>query len=204
MTAKIISFEGLDKSGKHSMLNLTRDHLESLGYNVKEYSFPNYESETGKLIRKYLINELNITPLTFELLQTADKIAVQDNLKNDLINYDFILIDRYTHSQYAYGLLNTNKQYLMNILEPVINPDIVLFFDVSVENSMNRKGEHGDNDKYESNKLLLEQVRKNYVDVLSDKWLTFETDVFTVDSNQTLKNVELETLDILNDILNNL
>lgn len=186
---KIISFEGLDKSGKHSGLNTIKTYLTNKGYSVEELSFPNYKSEIGKLIRKYLIGELKLDKFAFETLQATDKLDGQRTIKELIGKVDYILIDRYIHSQFAYGMNNVSPSYLEKLLEPTISPDIVLYFDVSVENSMSRKGEHGDNDIYESNKQLLLNVQSNYEFIFNDKFIMFETDLHIFDANKPLEEV---------------
>lgn len=186
---KIISFEGLDKSGKHSALNTMKTYLINKGYSVEELSFPNYKTEVGKLIRKYLIGELKLDKFAFETLQATDKLDGQQTIEELIGKVDYILIDRYIHSQFAYGMNNVNLSYLEKLLEPTILPDIVLYFDVSVENSMGRKGEHGNNDIYESNKQLLLNVQSNYEFIFNDKFIMFETDLHRFDANKPLEEV---------------
>ena len=191
---KIISFEGLDKSGKHSALNVIKSYLINKGYSVEELSFPNYKTEVGKLIRKYLIGELKLDKVAFETLQATDKLDGQRHIKELIGKVDYILIDRYIHSQFAYGMNNVHLSYLEKLLEPIISPDIVLYLDVSVENSMNRKGEHGDNDIYESNKRLLSDVKSNYEFVFNDKFMMFETELHIFDANKSLDEVTSDLL----------
>lgn len=191
---KIISFEGLDKSGKHSTLNVIKSYLINKGYSVEELSFPNYKTEIGKLIRKYLIGELELDKTAFETLQATDKLDGQRTIKELFGKVDYILIDRYIHSQFAYGMNNVRLSYLENLLEPIISPDIVLYLDVSVENSMSRKGEHGDNDIYESNKKLLLNVKSNYEFIFNDKFMMFETDLHIFDANKPIDEVTSDLL----------
>ena len=162
MSGKVISFEGLDKSGKHSAMDFVGDLLEQKGYSVYKMSFPQYDTEIGHLIREYLTNKLELTPKTFELLLAADKVNSSNKLNELLTQYDFVLIDRYVHSQVAYGLQNASYGYLSTLLSGVVLPDLVIYMDVDVDVSMGRRGEHGDNDKYESNAELLKAVKNNY------------------------------------------
>ena len=161
MTGKVISFEGLDKSGKHSAMDFASELLEQKGYSVYKLSFPQYDTPIGQLIRQYLTNQLELTPKAFELLLAADKVNSSNKLNELLTQYDFILIDRYVHSQVAYGLQNASYGYLSTLLSGVVLPDLVIYMDVDVDVSMSRQGEHGDNDKYESNAELLKAVKNN-------------------------------------------
>ena len=81
---KVISFEGLDKSGKHSAMDFACELLEQKGYSVYKLSFPQYDTPIGQLIRQYLTNQLELTPKAFELLLAADKVNSSDKL-NELL-----------------------------------------------------------------------------------------------------------------------
>lgn len=186
---KIISFEGLDKSGKHSAMDYVAECLEANGKSIYKLSFPQYDTEIGKLIRAYLTGQLQLTPLAFEALQSADKLNAT-SLINELLNqYDFILIDRYVDSQFAYGLRVKDYNWHETILSDVIYPDVVFYMDVSVENSMNRQGEHGDNDIYESNRALLTTVQSNYDKVFNEPYRNLFTTVIKIDANQPIAKV---------------
>lgn len=194
---KVISFEGLDKSGKHSAMDFVSDLLEQKGYSVYKMSFPQYDTEIGQLIREYLTNKLELTPKAFELLLAADKVNSSDKLNKLLAQYDFILIDRYVHSQVAYGLQNATFGYLSTLLLGVVLPDHVIYMDVDVAVSMGRQGEHGDNDKYESNAELLTTVKANY-----DTMYRLKQDLFArVDANKSFESVNVQLTNIINNIL---
>ena len=197
MSGKVISFEGLDKSGKHSAMDFVGELLEQKGYSVYKLSFPQYDTEIGQVIRKYLTNQIELTPKAFELLLAADKVNCTDKLKALLEQYDFILIDRYVHSQVAYGLQNATFGYLSILLTGVVFPDHVIYMDVDVNTSMSRQGEHGDNDKYESNAELLKAVKGNY-----DMMYYMKKDLFArVNANESFEQVNARLTDIITDIL---
>lgn len=194
---KVISFEGLDKSGKHSAMDFVSALLEQKGYSVYKLSLPQYDTEIGQLIREYLTNKLELTPKAFELLLAADKVNCSDKLNKLLTQYDFILIDRYVHSQIAYGLRNATFGYLSTLLSRVVLPDHVIYMDVDVTVSMSRQGEHGDNDKYESNAELLKAVKCNY-----DTMYRLKPSLFTrVNANESFESVNAQLADIINNIL---
>lgn len=197
MSGKVISFEGLDKSGKHSAMDFVGNLLKQKGYSVYKLSFPQYDTPIGQLIRQYLTNDLELTPKAFELLLAADKVNCTTKLNKLMKQYDFILIDRYVHSQIAYGLQNASYGYLSTLLSGVVLPDHVIYMDVDVNVSMSRHGEHGDNDKYESNAELLKFVKNNY-----DTMYRLKPDLFTrVNANESFENVNTQLTDIINNIL---
>ena len=50
MQGKLITIEGTDCSGKETQTNLLIKKLREEGYQVQNFSFPNYSSPTGKII----------------------------------------------------------------------------------------------------------------------------------------------------------
>ena len=198
---KIISFEGLDKSGKHSAMDFIAECLESKGKSVYKMSFPQYDTPIGKLIRGYLKGQLKLTPLAFEALQSADKLNTLDLIDDLLKKYDFILIDRYIDSQFAYGMRIVDMDWIDKILEHLQMPDFVIYMDVSVENSMMRQGEHGENDIYESNKSLLETVKSNYETVFNEKYRTLFSQIIKIDANDDLDQVNKNLKEKFKDLI---
>lgn len=198
---KIISFEGLDKSGKHSAMDYVAECLEAKGKSIYKLSFPQYDTEIGKLIRAYLTGQLQLTPLAFEALQSADKLNATTRINELLNQYDFVLIDRYVDSQFAYGLRVKDYNWHETILEDVLYPDFVFHMDVSVDNSMNRQGEHGDNDIYESNRALLTTVQSNYDKVFNEPYRNLFTTVIEIDANQPLPVVQNELKEKVKDLV---
>lgn len=75
---KIITLEGLDKSGKHSVSIALKEYLKKLGYKVEQSEFHRYDTPTGKIIRQFLYGDYNVSQETIELIMTADKFAQQD------------------------------------------------------------------------------------------------------------------------------
>ena len=198
---KIISFEGLDKSGKHSAMDFVAECLEKEGKSVYKMSFPQYHTEIGKLIRAYLTGQLQLTPLAFEALQSADKLNAKESIEDLLKKVDFILIDRYIDSQIVYGMQTKEISWTEKILEDMPYPDVVFYMDVSVENSMNRKGEHGDNDKYESDATLLNKVHTNYETVLGDKYRMMLSDIIRIDANRLISEIQNELKEKARDLI---
>lgn len=160
---KIIALEGLDKSGKNTALKAIVEYLENLNYKVMTMSFPQYDAEIGRLIWKWLHGELDVDHQTFELLQAADKQSAQ-SLINDYRKQgvDYLIIDRYELSRLAYGSRENHNGWVRSLGRYVEKPDITIIFDVDPEVSMSRKGEHGDNDRYESDLKQLEFASKYY------------------------------------------
>lgn len=194
---KIIAIEGLDKAGKHTAQTQIYEYLIEKGYKVELMSFPRYNTPIGKLIWNWLHHDLDVNHQTFELLQAADKTAALDILKQyEKDDVDFVVIDRYVASSLAYGRVDNDSEWIDSLIQHVIFPDITFYLDVAPEVSMSRKGEHGENDKYESDFKRLKVVSQYYQSVF-DRYDYGK--VINIDANQSLENVR----DQLNIVLKN-
>ena len=54
---KLFVIEGMDGAGKQTQATLLKERLEKEGFPIIQVSFPNYESESSVLVRKYLQKE---------------------------------------------------------------------------------------------------------------------------------------------------
>ena len=95
--AKIIVIEGTDGSGKETQSKKIKEYYISKGLNVKSFSFPKYDSPTGKIVGgAYLgkpeISEsvfpetsANVDPLVSSLYYAADRRYNSKKI-NELLN----------------------------------------------------------------------------------------------------------------------
>lgn len=192
---KIIAIEGLDKSGKHTASEVLSDYLKVLGYKVKTSEFHRYDTPTGQLIRKYLIGEYNVSKETIELIMLADKYAQQETFAQyEKDGVDFLILDRYIDSQLNYSkavyFKETSKEemesdsvpfykYIEEGIKGLRQPDYVFYLEVKPETSMARKGQHGENDRYESDKELLTIVHDMYLAsmAINDHWHYVDSEI---------------------------
>lgn len=193
---QIVSFEGADKSGKHTHSLEFAEELKNLGNKVMHSEFPRYDTPIGELISKYLHNELKVDRYTEELLQSADKQAQQKWFKDlEGEGYDYLVLDRYIDSQLAYGKYfaeSNNKgdakskddelKWQQNLVKYMRKPDVKIYLDVEPAESMKRKGQWGANDRYESDLNLLSKIRGNYLQVSGDE-------LIVINSNRSLEAV---------------
>ncbi|MFE7821382.1 dTMP kinase [Priestia megaterium] len=164
----IITFEGLDKSGKKSQSELLYQALYERGYNVEKSEFHRYDTPTGQLIRKFLDGEYQANQLAIECIMAADKYAQLDWFEEIKEKTDVLILDRYLTSQFVYSTANgVDIDFTLNLLDRMPEPNFEFFLDISPEESMKRKGKWGENDKYESDNALLSKARDNYLRIMT-------------------------------------
>lgn len=104
MKGKLIVIEGLDGSGKATQAKLLSKALSTLGYKVREVSFPDYESESSSLVKMYLSGQFGTSPNDVNAYASSSFFAVDRyaSYKTDwgkfYENGGVIVADRYTTS----------------------------------------------------------------------------------------------------------
>ena len=99
---KLIVFEGLDASGKHTQCELLLRKLCACGVRTAFYAFPAYETRYGKLIARYLAGEFGpkdaLSPKAIAALYALDRMQFRDAIARDLKNGKTVVCDRYVQS----------------------------------------------------------------------------------------------------------
>ncbi|MBE6161309.1 MAG: hypothetical protein E7158_03725 [Firmicutes bacterium] len=136
---KLIVVEGTDCSGKETQTNMLMERLKRDGYSVCKFSFPMYDTPTGKIIgacllgKPHMCEELlqenhsffpegggNIDPLVAIALYAADRRYNLPRIMEALDNNDVLILDRYVPSNMAHrGGLAKNKLERKYIYESI-------------------------------------------------------------------------------------
>ena len=101
---KLIIFEGLDGSGEGTQTKLTADHLRQRGADLRQITFPNYESNSSALVKMYLAGEFGEHPDDVNAYAASSFYAVDRfaSYKTDWGEFyregGLVLSDRYTTS----------------------------------------------------------------------------------------------------------
>lgn len=159
---RLISFEGIDASGKETQALLLVKYLKDQGYNVAFESFPRYHTQVGKLIKQSLEGRAALTLEAHHMLYEVDRMDYMAELKNlEDFKYDFLILDRYTHSNIAFGVANNLSYNWLNILQEYVRkPDLVFLLDIPTEESVRRRKER--EDLFEEDLELLNRARMTY------------------------------------------
>jgi dTMP kinase len=163
----IVAIEGIDGSGKETQVSLLREHFKKKKIKFSALKTPDYESETGKSIKKYLNGELSLTPEEAFLLYAKDVLDMVDKFSKLEKKVRIVLLDRYITSTIAYqcarGLPLKKALEITEILGfPGI--DKIIFVDIKPETGFKRKSaEKPKLDIHERDKRYLSKVRKFYL-----------------------------------------
>ena len=190
---KLLVIEGTDCSGKETQAKKAVEYFKKKGITIYEYSFPNYESTTGKIVggpylgKSYICDgwfsegATNVDPLVASAYYAADRRYNIDVINKHLANGDIVLLDRYVESNMAHQggkLKNKEERFKMyeklDTLEFEImelpRPDAVIFLYMPFEYAaILKKNREESADQHESNRAHLEQAEKAYLE-LTEKY----------------------------------
>ncbi len=163
-----VVFEGLDASGKGTMLARTAEWLfNSHAVDKILLTREPTNSSHGKQIRKLL--QKDEEPMTkakqlLNLYLEDRKEHLQKVIKPALQLNTFVLCDRYKHSTICYQQAQgIPLEKIIALHERMLVPDLTLILDVSAETALERIGKN--RAKYEKfeKKFFLEELRQNYL-----------------------------------------
>lgn len=189
MKGKLIVIEGTDCSGKETQSNLLIEKLKNDGIRIEKFSFPNYNSPTGKIIggpylgKSYICDGWfpegapNVDPRVSALYYAADRLYNIDKINFLLDNGVNVILDRYVYSNMAHQggkLDNADKRHAMydwldnlefNLLS-LPKPDISVFLHMPFELSLTlKKNREEDLDQNEKDKNHLINAENAFIEL---------------------------------------
>lgn len=222
MKGKLIVIEGTDCSGKETQSNLLIEKLKKESIRIEKFSFPNYNSPTGKIIggpylgKSYICEGWfeegapNVDPKVSALYYAADRLYNIEKINFLLDNGVNVILDRYVFSNMAHqgGKIENEKErnemyeWLENLEFNLLNlpkPDIGLFlhmpFECSLELKKNREEELDQNEKDKNHLINAENAYKE----VAKKY-----DFYTIECNEgsRIKTIEEINEDLYNYVIN--
>ena len=210
MRGKLIVIEGTDCSGKETQAKLLIEHLKKRGMKVEIFSFPNYDSPTGKIIGgpflgKPAIGEgwfeegaVLVEPKVAALYYAADRRYNLPKIEEKLNQGISLILDRYVYSNMAHQagkIEDTNERMNMyawlDILEfkllELPKPDIAIFLHMPSMFAKKLKQNRNEiPDQLENDEEYLKKAENAYIELASVyKWKTVECV-----ENNTIKSIE--------------
>jgi dTMP kinase len=141
----LITFEGVEGSGKTTQVALAGARLRTLNRDVLETREPGGTS-IGEKIRAILLDvaHTHLDPVAEWLLYEADRRQhVRETLRREVARGVFVLCDRYSDSTEAYqqvgrGLEAKLVQTVDALARDGLAPDLTLLYDITPELGLNR------------------------------------------------------------------
>jgi len=199
-----ITFEGIDASGKTTQLELLEAELKKNGFSVLVTRQPG-GTQIGQLIRQILLDPGN-TQLVAEaevLLYMADRIQhIKEVILPALADNRIVLCDRYHDATLAYqgGGRQLDLSWIKQLQEKhIIEPDLTLWFDISVEQSQMRLKHRNqsldtENCRLESeDSLFYNRVRNEYARLCGIKSNRF----IQINANDNIPSIQKHVLKIV-------
>ena len=186
----IVAIEGGDQAGKRTQAGLLSNELRSRGIPSEMLSFPQYHTPTGKLILEMLHGSHAPDPKTVHKLLAHNRQECAEKIERASESCDYVILDRYVHSNMAYGVANgLDRAWLRSLDKNLPEPDLVVFLDVEFEEASARKREN--RDAFESDAELARRVSAEYRRMAQgDRW-------HRLDASKSKAEVHLELLKVL-------
>ena len=225
MKGKLVTIEGTDCSGKQTQTNLLIQRLRKEGYQVENFSFPNYSSPTGKIIGgPYLGKEgfdecyfkegsTNVDPKVASLYYAAERKYNIDKIMFLLERGYNVILDRYIYSNMAHqggkieDSIERNKMYdwldkLEFDLMELPKPDLTIFLHMPTEVAEKLKEKRTEKaDEHEKDKQHLKNAERAYLE-LADKYNFVTVECFKKENPKAIEEINDIVYKIVKPILN--
>ncbi len=162
MPAKLIVFEGMNRSGKTTQAKILYEFLKIQKFRVL-YTKEPQRTAIGA-VAKQMIKKKNFSAEANALAFAADTMHhIDEVLKPAFEKNDFIILDRYFHSSYAYHpLLGCKLEWIKELHRYVLKPDITFILDIPIAEFRNRAQ---DKDDVFENVAFQEKLRAAYLEL---------------------------------------
>lgn len=221
MRGKLIVIEGTDCSGKETQSNLLFKNLNNKSKTVK-FSFPMYDTPTGKIIAGPYLGKKNIgmcwfpegatnvDPKVASLYFAADRRYNISKINETLDKGIHVILDRYVYSNMAHQggkfkseeerekLFEWIKKLEFDLLE-LPEPDIKIFLHLSNNGDkiLRAKREKLEGlDEHEKNEQHLINAEKTYIQ-LAKKFSFFTIECMQKDKIKTIEEINEEVINFV-------
>lgn len=198
---KFIAFEGLDGSGQTTQANLLRNCLVEKGFEVIITKEPTKDNTAGKQINKILRRGGKLSLEELKDLQNKfaedrnwhQKNKIEPALKKEKI----VITDRSQFSSFAFGAASgVDLDYLIQINERFIEPDLVILLKTSPKTSIERIRKRGENQTLFEKEKQLKKVWQIY-----EKLAKRFENIVVVDGEKSIEKIHKKVWQIVKKIL---
>jgi dTMP kinase len=196
----LLSFEGIDGSGKSTQIELLCTWLKSKNISVEVYREPG-GTKTSESIRSLLLDKSQtIDPISELLLFSAARAQlISEKIVPALNMGKWVILDRFYDSTTAYQgygravLPIAQIQQLNTLATNNLTPDITIYLDVDLSTSIERRKD-AENDRMESAGVeFFQNVIEGY-----RKLAESESRIKRIDANNDSQSIHLEIIGLLN------
>lgn len=202
---KLISFEGIDGSGKSSALAQASNFLERQGIKTICIRQPGGTS-LGEKLRDILKNHPeNISPISEVLMLSASFHEIyHQKISPELSKGTWVLCDRFTDSTIAYqsgggGLKEQSLQKILEVACPLV-PNKTFYYDISAKKALERVSQRGSGvfDNFEKRGYeYQEKIRQKFLKIAKEnprRITVIDTEVFDEVETGELTILELKNV----------
>ena len=202
---KFITLEGIDGAGKSTQLAWIVELLQRAGLQAVVTREPG-GTELGERLRAVLLDKsMTMHAETEALLMFAARCEHLDKvILPALAQGQWVISDRFTDASFAYqgggrGLDTDKLEILEHWVQGALQPDLTLYFDVSVEVGQQRVSQIKAADRFEKERGdFFQRVRAAYL----DRAQQFSSRIKIIDSSQSLAQVKAAVEQTLQPLLN--
>jgi dTMP kinase len=208
LQGQFITFEGIDGSGKSTQIRMLAGELRQRGINVLTTQEPGGTPLGRRLREAFLETEETVEPMAELLLFAADRAQhVEHMIRPALAEGRVVISDRYADATYAYqgagrGFAKETVLEIIRLATGGLNPDLTLFFDISVQNAIRRMAARVDSgDK--KNRMddetgeFYTAVRSSYLEIAANEPKRFQI----LDANGSIEKIQAEVVDVITKFL---
>jgi len=164
-----IAFEGLDGSGSSTQSRILAERLEKSGHPAFVTKEPTKDTPIGKMIREVLQRRWELSPITLQLLFSADRAEhLRSQIQPAIKNRQIVITDRYFFSTIAYGAMDISMGWLKTLCKYFPIPDITFLFKLDPKECIKRIAGRGSEYELFEQKEKLEKIWKNYEKIAED------------------------------------
>jgi len=196
---KLITFEGIDGSGKSTQIELLNKWFDSNKIKINNIREPG-GNNISEAIRKLLLdrdNKINLFSETLLFLASRAQL-VEETILPLLAKDEFVICDRFIDSTVVYQGYGRNLDVdLINKINLIatqgILPYLTIYIDVDVDMSIERRSVVSNDRMEAAGKLFLSNVKKGYVE-LTD---LYPERIKMINGDDTISNIQEKIQNII-------
>lgn len=210
---KLITFEGIEGSGKSTQIKLVAEYLSRRHVSLVVTAEPS-GTAIGRKIGSILFNREhnNMCAETEMFLFCAARSQhVREIIMPALKQNKVVLCDRFSDATYAYqgagrGLDNQFIKLINDYSSMLLKPDLTLLFDLPVEIGLQRANKRNDNlkesssiDRFEKENMdFHRRIREGYLNILKNDPDRFRL----IDANRDVETIQKDVRTYINNFIN--